>query len=718
MKSSFRGFAPLALLLALAPPAARAIDPPPNAIVFGRANATPAAMTLSGDKLTLSGTGGFSVYDATAKRAVNLAPGTVLEGTAYDASGDDVRIHAEFLPRRDYILVRGEVENLRGGERGLIVDYRIPALGAGATFSNGLEQSVPLPASGEVEGNAFPLAALSGSSAGVALAIPPTEPRDFGLVASGSGLSIRFYLGLSPKPRRFPNRASFVFIIYGTDPQWGFRSALSRYYGFFPDNYTPLLKHEGLFMFQMADRVPANVDQYGWDLVENQFPKTVLDKAVARDQANGITTFPYTIVGQREVKFLPELPKDYAAAMKIFAQWTPAQMAGHELTKENVTDDGDINLAAEVESSACQNAAGEYVVVIRDTLWGKKSVTFKTNPNPDLFSDLARKTVGGDQLGVDDRWLKEHPEFGGVFVDSLGANWPALFNYRPDHYVYARYPLTIDPSGRVALQNTTSHYEFLETLRAKLRQSGRLIMGNGIYTYKSRGVSKAKGLELQKFDTTANEYIRGGGPPEHYRPGTKLGRFFYCALLDAATCEFGTKASVDNCQDNRAMMGRKAYAFINYSWHDGDKIKEFVNKCLAYGIYASTTTDYANTITYEDKPEYRRDKPVLDWYVPLVRTLAAAGWEPVRHATIAGEQVFGERFGAGDTVYFTLYNDSDAPQAGTLKVDLAALGYSPDNATFAEIAQNAAPARSSPEILTVTVAPKRTCILRLTRAVR
>ena len=217
-----------------------------------------------------------------------------------------------------------------------------------AVFSNDIDPRLPLAAAKEWEGTVFPLGAQCAGKVGVVMAIPLSDPRIFGVAGDSQGMVMRFYLGTSPKPKRFPNRASFVFLIYGIDLEDGFRSALSHYYAFFPDYYTPRLPRDGLFLFQIKDRVPPNLDQYGFDLVEEQWDRPVLDTAHARDQKHGIATFPYLIVGQREIKFLPALPKSYEEAMAIYDKWTVADHADHALAKENVASEGDIHLKEEV----------------------------------------------------------------------------------------------------------------------------------------------------------------------------------------------------------------------------------------------------------------------------------------------------------------------------------------------------------------------------------
>ena len=702
------------------------------------------SLSIKGKNITFPAqAGGFRAYDATAKKAIVFPRGTPVQaatGISYDCEGEGVRLHAQFSVRDAFVQVTGELENTRQDERAVILDYLIPPASPDAVFSNALDQSLPMARAAEYEGNVFPIAAMCDKEVGIAVAIPPSEPRVFGMVGDAKGMSVRFYLGLSPLPKRFPHRASFVFVLYPVEPAWGFRSALSRYYSFFPDYYTPRLKRDGLFMFQMGDRVPANIDQYGFNLVESQWKQDVLDSAIVRDEKCGIATFPYLIVGQREIKFLPAIPKDYAEAMAVYASWSVAHHAGHALTKENSASQGDIHLKEEVESSACKTADGKYCLVLRNTPWGENSVSFKMNPNPDLFRDQNRPTVAGYAFELMDQWLEQHPQYAGMFVDSLGANWPALLNYRKDHFAYARYPLSFDPQGRVALQNDLSHYEYVETLRAKMRATGRLVLANGVYAYKSKGAppkavrpkgaaakgaaskgtapkgAGAKAVERQAIDTKLNEFTAQGTPPEHYRAGTKLGRFFCSALLDVASSEAGVRANVERCQDVRVFMGKKHYAFLNYSWDDAAQVEEFVNKSLCYGIFASTSTNFFSGVQYENRPNgYLRDKKLLDWYVPLVRTLSRAGWEPVRYATVEPSDVSCERFGSGGVVYYTLYNDSKSKVACTLRVDLKSLGFDEKAAVLGEIGRGTPLARPTGDSAALELEPKRTCVIRIAK---
>lgn len=671
----------------------------------------PTSLDIGGTKLPLTGRGGFLVYDATGKKECPFVPGSVQRtpgAQSFEMKGESVRLRATFRTYADRIDVEGEIENTAGDERGLRVDYRIPAWAPSARFASSLDDVRPL--DGGYEENAYPLATMFDAERGVTMAIPPTRPCVFGLVADRDALLIRFYLGVSPRPRRFPNRAPFAFTIFAGEGAAAFRAALAWYYQRFPEYYTPRLKRDGLWMFQMGDRLPPNVDQYGFDEVEPNSP--TLAAAIARDTKHGIPMFPYTIVGQREIKFLPELPKSYAAAETILKTWQPK---AHELSKEDVSVEMASRLKDEIESSACTTADGRYAMVVRNTPWGGNSVTFKINPNPDLFEGEEKSTVGADTLTVAERWLRDHPVFAGVYVDSLGANWPATFNYRPDHFVYARHPLTFDASGRVALHNDLSHYEFLETLRVRLRREDRLLFGNGVYAYKSRG-EPARRVELQTFDNQLSEFAAGGAPPEHYRAGARLGRFFDAALLDLAGSEAGVNATISRCQDVRVFMGRKHYAFLNYHWENPAKVAEYFNKALCYGIFATCSRNFLTGVEYENNPDgYHRDKALIDWFVPLARMLSRAGWEPVRHATVTAGQVVCERFGSGDTLYYTLYNDLTEAQSCTLRIDAARPGWEFRPAEISEAAR-ALPLKREGNQVILVVPARQTAVLRVTRS--
>lgn len=628
--------------------------------------------------------GGFSAHDVVAKAAIDLTQGKVSRKdgkTIFDAKpAQGLGLHAEFTAKDGYVLVTGYLEKSTPEDRAIILDYRVGLTGAGAIFSNALnrsEESRIADATTEFEGNAFPIAALQTADRAVAVAIPHDFPCAFGMVGSGQGLTVRFFLGVTAETKAFPNRAPFQFIIYPTEPGWGFRGALERYYGFYPGNYEPRIMKTGYWMFQVKGLVPERADQYTFNLLEIQNPHVPAD--LNRDDKYDIASLLYTLVGQREIKFLDKLPTNYDEAMKVFADWSVESHKKHTVTKENIVTGEDKWLREEVEISGIKNAEGKYEIQFRDTPWGKKSLTFKANPSPYLYADKNVQTVGRNSIRLVEEWLKQYPQIDGVLIDSMGANWPATADYRRDHIAYAQYPVTFDVQGRLFVSNHIGHYEWCQQMGDKLWAQGKFFGANGLYAYRASNL----------------EHYRN--PDRKTRP--KLSPFFSASLLDASTSEIGTRAGTDRCQDVRILMGRKYCTLTNYEWHDEAKVKEFYNRSLAHAIFASNTMTYAGNgeyvenvnegLSYVDNPKgYYRDKTLLDWMLPKVTMLQKAGWQPITRARVEGDAqgVVLERFGQGDKIFLTLFNETDARKTCSVKLDLAALGFEAGTADYREIA--------------------------------
>ena len=352
------------------------------------------------------------------------------------------------------------------------------------------------------------------------------------------------------------------------------------------------------------------------------------------------------ILGQREIKHLATLPVDYDQAMAAYDRWPPAATGDARPTKESVAAGDDVHLKEEVTSSALKDAAGRYILSIRKSPWGGNSVTFVTNPNPHLMEDQpGGRSTGAEALARINGWLARYPSTDGIYIDSLGSAWCGKLDFRRDHFPYTRYPLTFDPVGRLAIHNVIAHYEFLELLRAELHAQKRLLFANGVYLYAAK-------------------------KPE-YADVRATGRFFLASLLDIAGSESGVHPSMQRWEFFRACMGPKPYLLLNYHWTDAAKVETYLNEALCYDVFAvnsNLTGDYAS-----DPQGYARDRKLFDWFVPLVRRLSKAGWQPVTHATSLTPGLRFERYGAGKEIFFTLYNPGPAGEC-VLRINKPPLG--------------------------------------------
>lgn len=384
---------------------------------------------------------------------------------------------------------------------------------------------------------------------------------------------------------------------------------------------------------------PKNLDQYGYN---ETFSVGDLNPTIQRDHAAGIMTFPYMIVGQRELKHLTTtLPANYAEAMAAYQRWTPEATRSARATKESIAAGGDVHLQEEVATSALKDPTDRYVISIRNTSWGGNSVTFVTNPNPHLMEDKPdMRTTGAEAMALIHQWLAKYPDIDGIYIDSLGRAWCGQLDWAREHFPYTRYPLTFDSDGRLAVHNAVSHYEFLEQLRSELHSKKRLLFANGVYLYAAR-------------------------QPE-YADVRETGRFFLASLLDVAGSESGVQPSMQRWEFFRACMGPKPYLLLNYHWTDAAKVETYLNQALCYDVFATNSnlnSDYAG-----DPAGYARDRKLYDWFVPLVRTLSKAGWQPVTHANSPTPDLRFERYGQGREIFFTLYNPGPTQEC-ILRID-------------------------------------------------
>lgn len=642
--------------------------------------------------------GGFVVRDFGAQHSVAL-DGSVVEGDSgtlcFTASSDDLSLWAKFTPADGFVRVAGEIRSDRPAERAIELGYLLPLQTEGAVFEDELSHSTPLGPGRRALGTVYPLAAMTGGDWGVALAIPPTFPCCFALVGSTDGLGVEFYLGLSPQVRKFPRRAEFHFVIYAAKPGWGFRSSLARYYQLYTSFYAPRFSGGGFWNWQEKGDIDHALPLYR---VQGITRTRTFYEEIQRNRRFGVLSFDYVMVGQRELKHLPELPAGYENAMKVFAEFARTWRAHPDGTsRRQYPHWRDRDLPELIQRCACKQADGRYRIQVRRSVWAGNSITFTMNPNPALFADKSWDVVGSTTLRQVDSWFEQDP-IDGIMVDSLGAQWPGALNYRRDHFVYAQYPLTFDKAGRVALHNRISHYEFVEELRRLAQAKDKYVFANGIYRYRRPSMT------------------------EHFN-GVHNGRFFLAALLDAAGREQTRLFTRQELEFFRTCMGRKLYAALLYKWQDREIVERQLNRALPYAVFAGPNRCFIDGVSYLSSPDgFHRDEELLQWFIKNCRMLFDAGWQPVTHATVNCPDIACERYGAGDVLYFALVNFGKQRRTCRLTIDFEALGMSRQDGQMPRLAELVSGASLSqvPEgnlsKLTLELEPDKARILKLSRA--
>jgi hypothetical protein len=79
----------------------------------------------------------------------------------------------------------------------------------------------------------------------------------------------------------------------------------------------------------------------------------------------------------------------------------------------------------------------------------------------------------------------------------------------------------------------------------------------------------------------------------------------------------------------------------------------------------------ASTGVYWSRPElYNRDRPLFKRYIPVIRRIAEAGWQPLTWAQSNDEAIWVERYGNEQEAFFTVFNAGDQIKEAVVRVDL------------------------------------------------
>jgi len=549
--------------------------------------------------------------------------------------GADLGLRVEAAYRADANAVRcdGSVEDLTGRDRGVDVVFSLPVGDGAWRWGESVREEVPVGDELHVQ-DATTFSSLSDAEHGdgLALAVPADHPCDCEFTCGGRfGYAVRYHFGLSPAgDGELKGRAPFSFVVYRCDGRWGLRDAARRYYGLWPEAFRKRVGREGLWMFG-SPRFPLPDPQNyafheggpaGWE----------------DDDAHGIYTCPYIIPGQREISRLDRLPETKEEAMEIFASLEPAGDAassgvpGQSVTAgaaEHARDDRGWgpSMKAIIESCLLTDADGRPQMQIRNTAWGGNSITFPLNASPRLLAESDRPTVAKTLLTQTMGLLDAVPHLDGIYVDSLGA-WGTYMNHRREHFAASRVPLGYDPNtGRPVIPNRFTLLEFLWELGDRLHARDKLLFANGVHP----------------------------------------NRRFHFFALDVLGVE-----GHGQMEQKRVMAYQKPFLLLIYNVHDDPaKMEHYYHLTTFYGIYPS----FANMRVYETPESYAPVRALNDRFVPVLRAITGAGWQPVPHTRSSDPDVWLERWGPGSDgrVYLTVYNSGDEERTATLTIDAASL---------------------------------------------
>ncbi len=230
----------------------------------------------------------------------------------------------------------------------------------------------------------------------------------------------------------------------------------------------------------------------------------------------------------------------------------------------------------------------------------------------------------------------------GVYYDGL----PGGINYRREHLSVSDYPAIYDAgSKRVGLLNLFTAIEWTEKVARDVHARAGLTMVN---------------------NSAMDDYS------------------LYAFTMDIMGAETSLRIATEKMAYCRACCYQKPFCTLlkgDFNRYTTADFELYTKRLLVFGHFAGMfdvcPSGAVPNSNYWMHPEwYDRDRLIFRKYGPLARDLAAAGWEPVTHAT-ANEPVVMERFGhlEDGQLYFTLLNDAAMDYELTLSLEAKKLGF-------------------------------------------
>jgi len=553
----------------------------------------------------------------------------------------DLAFRVRFAAKAGCILVEGDASDTSrpARDRALQMACTLPMNAAGWTWweSPAVAKTVDRPTvlgqpSQTPSFSAYPFSSLTRGDVGLSYSVPMDAPRFVRMTVDGKtgACEIRFDLALA-QASKSPGRASFQFAIYRHDGLWGMRAAAKKYYGLFPQFFVKRVTREGLWLHLTPIMKVPHPEDFG--IVFDEGPQNT----VQWDSAHGVYAFKACTA---PAEHWYGIPGEYDEAPSLSVEDAAAQSPAHTMWRRILENAG--------AKDRHGRWLGGYTITCRRLYGGSAKrwvLNAVTNCDPDLpLPNAASKRL--DRLAkFSARCRSEGLDVAGAYVDNV--TWSSTMNYRRDHHRHSDLPLVFSHSTGEPIQPLGwCLYDFCRELADRMHKQGKLMMGNLV----------CERMYGHLFDV--------GGSEVHEAVGGEPAR----RSLERRTLLY--QKPIGLLWARSRLTAPPTHA----------EMEAYMNRCLLYGLFPSISWACKNPkaqVRYFAAPEfYERDRPLFKKYVPLVRRICRAGWEPVTYARANDEQVIVERFGkwGKGELFFTVRNEGDQEKLCELAVQLVSLG--------------------------------------------
>ena len=560
----------------------------------------------------------------------------------------NLRLDAEIVGRENHLQISGKVTDTTGNDRAVTLVFALPVNAEGWKWHDDIRHHRKIQSPTEYLNGVnihtgangmmslYPFANINDDNAGLAIALDMDMPAQYRIAynAGTKQFFIAYDFGLTKDTDNLRSAAPFKFVIYRTEPKWGFRSAAKKLYDIFPEYFLCRSKEQGIWMpFTDVSTVE------GWQDFGFRYHEGINN--VPFDDQAGILSFRYTEP----------------------STWWMRMDANIERTDENImnavdeslkSDDARRRRAAQaLVVSGSFDEQGRYNYLVRDTPWCNGAV-FSLNPNPHIPGNSEAKMNWNEEVKQRLYGPDAKGEQDGEYLDSLEGYVTSNENFRREHFHYINVPLTFSTSSKKpAIHKAFSVYEFTKWIAQDVHSMGKLMFANSV--------------------------------PHRF---AFLGQYF--DIMGTEMNWIGRDGSWNPASDNwmnfkRAMCYQKPYLFLmntNYDKFTPDLVEKYFQRSLFYGFFPSMFSHNASENPYWRTPHwYNRDRHLFKRYIPIIKMVAETGWEPVTHAISDNPEVYIERFGPDSegNIYFTLLNDSSETQQAKVIIMAKQLGIAGTN---------------------------------------
>ncbi|HET6382821.1 MAG TPA: hypothetical protein VFJ58_05470, partial [Armatimonadota bacterium] len=536
-----------------------------------------------------------------------------------------LKLRANYRDRGDRVEISGQVIDTSARDRSITLYYALPLPPNGLKWWDTLRVSRPTKPGGVYASTVgigagtsgqisrIPFSCLASKRIGLSYNLPMNSPRVARIVYdAGAG---QYYVAFDFGIVRGGPPATFQFAITAEEPQWGLRAAAQHYYNSFPAFFQKRVKRQGIWMpFSPISQV-EHPDDFGFGFKEG-------NAETAWDDAHGVATFRYTEPMSWWMTIPPGVKRDYKVAIDYMNRYATGAIGSAD-TRE---------YARATKISGDFTDDGLYHVNIVDAPWAHGALFIDNcNPRiPDTPDNPNRAHVAWTakiEHSLYDSTL--HGTQDGEYLDSL-EGWGDLKNYRRRQFPYETESLTFDTeTEKPCILQAVSTFEFTRWMAAAVHHRGKLMFANATPW---RFFWFAPLLDVMGTET--QWIINGKYHPE--ADDIMLYRRLICYQKP-----YLLLMNVDFDQFNHAM------------------VEKYFQRSLFYGIFPSMFSHNAADNPYWGNPKwYNRDRNLFRKYIPVIRDLAEAGWDPITGARTGNPNLWVERFGSGAKMAFSVFNNA------------------------------------------------------------